>query len=139
MKPGDTLTIGGYTVTFRNAAPVKGPNYREKVGRFDVTRNGAPVTVLEPAKRTYDMPPQPTTEAGIHASWRGDLYVVLGDEQDISSQSFAVRMYFNPLVRFIWLGALVMFIGGAVSLSDRRLRVGAPQGARRRAMALPAE
>ena len=85
------------------------------------------MTRLEPSKRIYDMPPQPTTEAGIHAAWRGDLYVVLGDAQ--TGGGYAVRIYFNPLVRCIWIGALVMFFGGAVSLSDRRLRVGAP-GAR---------
>ena len=103
---------------------------------FDVTRGGAAVTRLEPAQRIYDMPPEPTTEAGIHASWRGDLYVVLGDEQ--TAGGYAVRVYFNPLVRFIWLGAVAMFLAGAVSLSDRRLRVGAP-GRARRVAAAPAE
>jgi cytochrome c-type biogenesis protein CcmF len=69
-----------------------------------------------------------TTEAGIHNSWRGDLYVVLGDE--LKDGAYSVRVYFNPLVRLIWIGALVMFVGGAVSLSDRRLRVGAPKRAK---------
>ena len=95
------------------------------------------MTRLEPSKRIYDMPPQPTTEAGIHAAWRGDLYVVLGDAQ--TGGGYAVRIFFNPLVRFIWIGALVMFFGGAVSLSDRRLRVGAPGPARRLPAAAPAE
>jgi cytochrome c-type biogenesis protein CcmF len=137
MKPGDRVEIGGYALAFRGVAPRQGPNYKEQVGQFDVTRGGADVVRLEPAKRIYDAPPQPTTEAGIHASWRGDLYVVLGDAQGDSG--FAVRLYFNPLVRFIWIGALVMFIGGAVSLSDRRLRIGAPVRARRRAAPVPAE
>ena len=82
------------------------------------------------------MPPEPTTEAGIHAAWRGDLYVVLGDKQ--TAGGYAVRIYFNPLVRFIWLGAVIMFIGGGVSLSDRRLRVGAP-GRHAGVAAAPAE
>ncbi len=136
MKPGEEVSLAGYTLAFRGVAPATGPNYREEVGLFDVTRGGAPVTKLEPSKRLYDAPPQPTTEAGIHASWRGDLYVVLGDAQN--GGGFAVRLYFNPLVRFIWIGALVMFFGGAVSLSDRRLRVGAP-GRARRLTAAPAE
>jgi len=72
-----------------------------------------------------------TTEAGIHASWRGDLYAVLGDPLD--GGAYSARLYFNPLVRLIWLGALVMFAGGAVSLSDRRLRVGAPMRGRTKA------
>jgi len=137
MKPGESASIGGYDLTFRGVTPARGANYTEQAGVFEATRGGSAVTRLEPAKRLYDAPPQPTTEAGIHASWRGDLYVVLGDPQP--EGGFAVRLYFHPLVRFIWLGALVMFFGGAVSLSDRRLRIGAPVRARSRAQPLPAE
>jgi cytochrome c-type biogenesis protein CcmF len=137
MKPGDRVEIAGYELTFRGVAPGKGPNYTEQTGIMDVSRGGVGVVRLEPAKRLYDAPPQPTTEAGIHASWRGDLYTVLGDPQ--TDGGFAVRLYFNPLVRCIWIGALIMFIGGAVSLSDRRLRIGAPVRARRGAVAAPAE
>jgi cytochrome c-type biogenesis protein CcmF len=90
-----------------------------------------------PSKRLYNAPPQPTTEAGIYPAWTGDLYVALGDEQP--SGAVAMRLYFHPLVRFIWIGAVIMFIGGAVSLSDRRLRVGAPQRARSRPAVVPAE
>jgi len=137
MKPGEQLALAGYQLAFRGVAPATGPNYREVVGVFDVTRGGTSAVRLEPSKRLYDAPPQPTTEAGINASWRGDLYVVLGDEQN--DGGYAVRVFFNPLVRFIWIGALIMFLGGAVSLSDRRLRVGAPGRSRRVAAAAPAE
>ncbi len=139
MNPGDQAEIAGYTLTFKGAAPQRGPNYREEVGLFEVERSGRAVTSLAPSKRIYDAPPQPTTEAGIHISWRGDLYAVLGDQQVSSSGGYAVRLYFNPLVRFIWIGAVVMFFGGLLSLSDRRLRVGAPRRARVRASAVPAE
>jgi cytochrome c-type biogenesis protein CcmF len=137
MKPGETTQLAGYALTFRGAAPRTGPNYREEVGVFNVARDADAITALEPAKRIYDAPPQPTSEAGIYAAWRGDLYVVLGDKQ--KGGGFAVRIYFNPLVRFIWIGALIMFLGGAVSLSDRRLRVGAPRRTRRPAATAPAE
>jgi cytochrome c-type biogenesis protein CcmF len=137
MKPGETAQIAGYELAFRGAAPSKGPNYTETVGVFDVTSGGTPVTRLEPSKRLYDAPPQPTSEAGIHAAWSGDLYAVLGDQQ--ADGGFAVRLYFHPFVRCIWIGALVMFFGGAVSLSDRRLRVGAPRRAVRGAAGVPAE
>ena len=138
MRPGDRTEIAGYELAFRGAAPSKGPNYTETLGVFDVTRGGSPVTRLEPSKRLYDAPPQPTSEAGIHPSWRGDLYAVIGDQQP--DGAFAVRLYFHPLVRFIWIGALIMFFGGAVSLSDRRLRVGAPQRRSSRApVGVPAE
>ena len=136
MKPGETLEIAGYELTFGGVAPQRGPNYREQVGKFEVKRDGEVVTTLHPSKRVYDAPPQATSEAGIHASWRGDLYTVLGDAQE--DGGFSIRLYFNPLVRLIWIGALVMFFGGAVSLSDRRLRVGAPRRTRKLAMA-PAE
>ncbi|MFN0218083.1 MAG: heme lyase CcmF/NrfE family subunit [Hyphomicrobium sp.] len=131
MKPGDQVSVGGFDLTFKGASPNRGPNYREDVGQFDVTRDGVSVTRLEPSKRLYDAPPQPTTEAGIHASWRGDLYVVLGDPQP--DGAYAVRAYFNPFVRCIWLGTLLMFFGGGISLSDRRLRIGAPAKSRRSA------
>ena len=137
MKPGERAHIGGYDLVMTGTMPVTGPNYTELVGRFDVTRGGAAVTELLPAKRLYDAPNTPTTEAAIHVSWRGDLYTVLGDEQQ--GGGWAVRLYFNPLVRFIWLGAIIMFLGGALSLSDRRLRVGAPRPAKRPPVAQPAE
>ena len=137
MRPGDSKQIAGYELTFRGAAPAKGPNYTETVGVFDVTRGGAPVTRLEPSKRIYDAPPQPTSEAGIYPAWTGDLYAVLGDQQ--ADGGFAVRLYFHPLVRFIWIGAVIMFIGGGISLSDRRLRIGAPSRAARQPVAVPAE
>jgi cytochrome c-type biogenesis protein CcmF len=140
MKPGDKVEIAGYELTFKGVAPYRGANYREQVGTFEVTRDGSPVTTLNPSKRVYDAPPQPTSEAGIHASWRGDLYTVLGDAQE-EDGGYAIRLYFNPLVRFIWLGALVMFFAGGISLSDRRLRIGAPRRSRRtpRVAVAPAE
>jgi cytochrome c-type biogenesis protein CcmF len=136
MKPGDKITVNGYDVTFSGVERGRGPNYTEDIADFDVKRDGETVARLTPAKRLYDAPPQATTESGIHASWRGDLYLVIGDGQP--EGGYAVRAYFNPLVRFIWLGALIMFIGGGISLSDRRLRVGAPRLARR-AVPVPAE
>ena len=137
MKPGESTEIAGYELAFQGVRPGRGPNYREDVGFFSVRRGGAHVIDLEPAKRVYDMPPQPTSEAGIHAAWRGDLYTVLGDAQ--KDGGYAIRLYFNPLVRLIWLGALVMFLGGALSLSDRRLRVGAPRRAQNSGLPAAAE
>ena len=137
MRGGETAEIGGYALTFKGVAPRRGPNYREDVGVLDVMRAGRPVVELNPAKRLYDAPRQTTSEAGIHASWRGDLYAVLGDAQ--TEGGHVVRLYFNPFVRFIWIGTLIMFFGGLMSLTDRRLRVGAPQRARPRGQPLPAE
>jgi cytochrome c-type biogenesis protein CcmF len=125
LKPGESAEIAGYTLTFKGVAAREGPNYRERVGVFAVMRDGKAVTELLPSKRQFTVERTDTTEAGIHASFRGDLYAVLGDP--LNDGAYSIRLYFNPLVRLIWLGALVMFFGGAVSLSDRRLRVGAPK------------
>ncbi|NJO56527.1 MAG: heme lyase CcmF/NrfE family subunit, partial [Rhodospirillales bacterium] len=137
MKPGETTTIAGYAVTFKGTAPVKGPNYVEQKGVFEVRSGETLLTTIYPSKRLYDSPPQPTTEAGILPALTGDLYAVLGDAQS-DGTAFSVRLYFHPFVRWIWFGAVIMFIGGAVSLSDRRLRVGAPAGTRAKAGAMPA-
>jgi cytochrome c-type biogenesis protein CcmF len=136
LKPKESTDIAGYHLTFEGVVPREGPNYRERVGLFKVTRDGGAVTELEPSKREYTVEKSATTEAGIHASWGGDLYVVLGDQ--LKDGGYSVRVYFNPLVRLIWIGALVMFAGGAFSLSDRRLRVGAPKRARASAQNLAA-
>jgi len=128
LKPKETADIAGYQLTFEGVVPREGPNYRERVGLFKVTRDGQQVTELEPSKREFTVERSATTDAGIHASWRGDLYAVLGDQ--LKDGAYSVRLYFNPLVRLIWLGAVVIFIAGGLSLSDRRLRVGAPKRAR---------
>jgi cytochrome c-type biogenesis protein CcmF len=116
-------------------SPNRGPNYQEVIGTFTVTAEQEPVTVLRPSKRQYIAPKQPTSEAGIHAAWSGDLYAVLGD--DLKESGYSVRLYFHPLVRLIWIGTIIMFIGGGFSLFDRRLRVGAPRKIRK-AAATPA-
>ncbi|WP_108683239.1 heme lyase CcmF/NrfE family subunit [Methyloceanibacter sp. wino2] len=128
LAPGDTVEIAGYSLAFEGVKERQGPNYSELVGVFQVTRGGEPVTTLIPSKRAYAVEKSATTEAGIHNSWRGDLYLVLGDP--LKDGAFSVRVYFNPMVRLIWLGSLLMFFGGGVSLSDRRLRVGAPKRAK---------
>ena len=137
MKPGASVDIAGFTLKFRGTGPGRGANYREDVGVFDVTSGSKSIATLNPAKRIYDQPPVPTTEAGIYNAWGGDLYVVLGDAQ--TDGGYAVRLYFNPLVRLIWLGALVMVLGGMLSLSDRRLRIGAPRRVRAPPSIVPAE
>ena len=137
MRPGERVAFAGFDLALRGVVPHQGPNWRERAGLLSVARAGDPVAELSPSKRTYDVPPQATTEAAIHASWRGDLYTVLGDET--GDGAWVVRLYFNPLVRLIWLGALVMGAGGLLSLSDRRLRVGAPRRVKSAPTPVPAE
>ena len=129
MKPGETTQIAGYTLKFIKMEDGKGPNYAERTGTFQVMKDGRHITTLYPSKRVYTARAMPTTESGIYNTpWGADLYVVLGDP--LKAGAHAVRIYFNPLVRLIWIGSLIMFIGGFLSLMDRRLRVGAPKQAK---------
>ena len=92
---------------------------------------------MTPEKRLYPVANMPTTEAAIHTRWLADLYAVIGDKEE-RGEGWTVRIYYEPLVPFLWLGSLVMMLGGIVSLSDRRLRVGAPRQAKTRVPAGPA-
>jgi cytochrome c-type biogenesis protein CcmF len=136
VKPGDTIALAGYDVTFDGVVPRQGPNFSELVGRFTVRRGGAVVGVMEPSKRNFASRATSTTEAALMTRGVSQLYLSLGDAGD--DGTFAVRAYHKPLVLLIWLGAVVMFFGGALSLSDRRLRIGAPKPARKPAL-VPAE
>ncbi|MCP5366206.1 MAG: heme lyase CcmF/NrfE family subunit [Hyphomicrobiales bacterium] len=124
MKPGDSVDVAGYTYTFHGAQEHQGPNYSALRGKFTVSRGGEPVVDLWPEKRVYTVRAMPTTEAAIHPTFWGDLYAVVGDAQP--GGSFVTRLYFNPLVGWMWAGGLIMVLGGVLSLSDRRYRVGAP-------------
>ena len=129
MNPGDTVDVAGYRLTFRGVSESNGPNYRAVTGRFDIERGGRVLAVLRPEKRDYPAERSQTTEAAIHTTWLADIYAVLGERA--SSGAWTARLYHNPLVPWIWVGAIVMAAGGAVSLTDRRLRIGAPRRARR--------
>jgi len=135
MVPGDRVEISGRAFTFVDARDAQGANFSALIGTFTVTRDGAPVTVMQPEKRQYSHPPMETTEAAIHATFARDLYAVIGEAD--GKGGYAVRLYVKPMIGWIWLGALIMALGGALSLSDRRLRVGVP--VRRRAPMQPAE
>ena len=126
MKIGDTIDLGGYQLTFRKVYEQPGPNYAEFAGDFDLQSGGALIGTITASKRKYDAPPQVTTAAGISPRPLGDVYVVLGNED---KGTYSIRAYFHPFVRWIWGGALIMFLGGLVSLLDRRLRIGLPQRA----------
>ncbi|MBI3674682.1 MAG: heme lyase CcmF/NrfE family subunit [Rhizobiales bacterium] len=127
MKPGETRQVGAYTVTFQGEAPLTGANYTGRAGSFLVTRGGETVVTLVSEKREYRPSRRTITQVGLNQTLAGDLYVVMGDSTADGGR--AIRMYFNPLVNFIWLGAFSMFLGGAFSLADRRFRVGAPRRA----------
>ncbi|HVX99051.1 MAG TPA: heme lyase CcmF/NrfE family subunit [Pseudorhodoplanes sp.] len=132
LKPAQTISIAGYDLTFDGSVPRQGPNYRELVARFTVRRAGVPVGTMEPSKRSFSARGASTTEAALMTRGFSQLYLSLGDPNE--DGSIAVRAYYKAAVLLIWLGAVVMFVGGALSLTDRRLRVGAPKPARKSAL-----
>jgi hypothetical protein len=139
LKPGQTISIRRYDLHFDGTTMRNGPNYRELAARFTVRRHGEvkPIGVMEPSKRSFPSRGTATTESALMTRGFAQLYLSLGEPNP--DGSLAVRLYYKPLVLLIWLGAVVMVIGGALSLSDRRLRVGAPQPARAKVALQPAE
>jgi cytochrome c-type biogenesis protein CcmF len=137
LKPGQTISIRRYDLHFEGMSNRQGPNYQELAGRFTLRRNGEFIGVMEPSKRTFPSRGTSTTESALLTRGFGQLYLSLGDTNP--DGSISVRLYHKPLVLLIWLGAVAMVIGGALSLSDRRLRVGAPKPARSKTALQPAE
>ena len=127
MKPGETIELAGYEVTFNGVSQLQGPNYTSLRGSFGVFKESKKITDLFPEKRDYPAENSTTTEAAIHTNFYSDIYVVLGDPDE--KGGWVTRLYYNPLVPWIWGGAILMALGGGLSLSDRRLRIGAPRPA----------
>ncbi|MBB4041388.1 cytochrome c-type biogenesis protein CcmF [Microvirga flocculans] len=124
LKPGERLKAGDYEVRLERVIPRIEANYREDVAVLTVFDSGREIGTLETMKRLYVTRGMPTTEAGILTTGLGQVYASLGEMQ--ADGSIGVRLYYKPLVLLIWIGALVMAAGGALSLTDRRLRIGAP-------------
>jgi cytochrome c-type biogenesis protein CcmF len=122
-KPGDTFSVGGYEWALLSVDSAPGPNYSARVATIEVTRHGVPIAIMRPSKRNFKSQNQTTSDVAIRTNLMRDLYAVLGDERDGSA---VLRLHVNPLAPWIWLGAVVMALGGGLSLADRRLRVGAP-------------
>jgi len=131
---GDTFEVQGYDITLADVRRVQGPNYTSIMADLVVERNGRQIAVLNPEKRNYPVAQMPTTEAAIDNGVFRDLYLVIGDPQ--VGGGWAVRTYIKPYANWIWAGAIIMSLGGFISLSDRRFRV-APGAARERADKTP--
>jgi cytochrome c-type biogenesis protein CcmF len=128
MQPGETAMVGGYEATLTGFTQRQGSNFRETISSFRIRLDGDEIGTMSPSKRTFTTRGSSTTEAALMNRGFSQIYISLGDRNN--DGSIAVRMYYKPLVLLIWLGAVVMALGGALSLSDRRLRVGAPQPAK---------
>ncbi len=127
MKPGETVELSGYSLTLDGFVERPSSNYDETVVRFSVRKGGALIAEMEPSKRRFAARATSTTEAAIRTFGFSQLYLSLGDIA--ADGTTTVRVFWKPLVTLIWLGPIVMALGGLLSLSDRRLRVGAPRPA----------
>ncbi|MCP3433146.1 heme lyase CcmF/NrfE family subunit [Stutzerimonas stutzeri] len=121
LAPGESLSLGGYEFVFEGAVHHEGPNFTSDKATIRVFDGDKQIAALHPEKRLYTVQQMPMTEAGIDAGFTRDLYVALGEP--LGDGAWAVRVHIKPFVRWIWLGALMMGLGGALAASDRRYRV----------------
>ena len=123
LGENDTVHVQGYDFEVKDFHEVRGSNFDGVQAQVEVTKNGRKVTTLYPEKRTYVISMMPMTEAAIDASLMRDVYVALGEPIAEDSNKWAVRIYVKPLIRWIWLGAIIMALGGLLSMLDSRYRI----------------
>jgi cytochrome c-type biogenesis protein CcmF len=121
MLPGEVAHLAGYDFTFKGVEEIQGPNYTASRGQLLVTKNGAVRTTLSSEKRLYTVQNMPMTEAGISPAIIHDLYASLGEP--LEDGAWSVRIYYKPMVEWIWFGCLMMGLGGLLALSDKRYRM----------------
>src|SRR5258706_14675064 len=124
LAQGGGLALGAYHMALDRVAEAEGPNSDAERGTIRVTKGGAPVCAGQPERRTYAADGQPPSEVAICAKGLDDIYLVLGEGRTRAdgTPGWLVRAYWNPWARFIFLGPIIMALGGLISLSDRRLR-----------------
>jgi cytochrome c-type biogenesis protein CcmF len=120
LRPGDQVKLGDYAFAFDSVKDIDGPNYSAKQAHFTVTRDGKLMNVLLPERRTYWVQQQSLAEAALGVSWTRDLLVTMGEE--VGNGAWSVRVQVRPLMRFVWLGAVLMALGGLLSTVDKRYR-----------------
>ncbi len=137
LPVGGQIEVGGYQVMLKSVGPENGPNYVAERAVFDIKSDGQLVTTLFSERRFYQVRRFQTTEAGIHTNLISNVYVAMGEKNN--NNEWTVRAYYHPLATWIWFGPMIMALGGFVSLSDRRFRVGAPRRAQPAFALAPAE
>jgi cytochrome c-type biogenesis protein CcmF len=118
-KPGEHVEVGPWLVEFRDVTPIAGPNWTALQGELRASR-GSGVTILKPQSRFFSEPPTTTNEAAIDTSWNGQLYAVIGEQDD--QGRWQLRLWWKPFVTLIWLGGILIALGGALALVGRMVR-----------------
>ena len=136
LQVGGALSIAGYDIRLERIDRLPGPNYIADDATVRISRDGALIAVVHPERRFFTLQQQTTSETAIRTNFLADLYVALGDSDDAGN--WTLRVYWKPLVPWIWIGGVIMAFGGVVSLSDRRWRVGVANRARGTIGAVPA-
>ena len=121
LAPNESVEIGGLTFRFDGVKTAEGPNFKADQGTLTVMKDDKVVASLNPQKRQYSRGTQVQTESAIDPGLFRDVYVALGEPIGTDG-AWAVRIYVKPFVRWIWLGALFMMLGGFVAAADRRFR-----------------
>ena len=122
MEAGDTVELSGYTFEFKGTTVVQGENYSADQGLLVITKDGKLISELHPEKRRYTVKKSMMTEADIDPNLWRDLYVALGEPLDKQGKAWAVRVHYKPFVRWLWLGGLLMTLGGLLTVADKRYR-----------------
>jgi cytochrome c-type biogenesis protein CcmF len=120
VRIGETVQVADYSVTFNDLQQVQGANYTALRADIDISQDGRIIAHLNPEKRVYRVQTMPMTEAGIDVGLGRDLFVALGE--DLGDNAWSLRIQYKPMIRFIWLGCIVMALGGLIAMGDRRYR-----------------
>ncbi len=120
ISVGNSISVAGYEYKLNAINEVDGPNYRAIEAEIDVYQNNEFLAQLRPQKRTYIVQQSPMTEAAILAKWNKDLFIALGDS--LGNEAWSIRVQYKPMIRWIWIGCIVMALGGMIAISDRRYR-----------------
>jgi cytochrome c-type biogenesis protein CcmF len=124
LRPGQTAHHAGFDFTMTQVRNVTGPNYDAVETEIAIARDGRQVALLHPQKRTYRVQTSPMTEAGIDVRWNRDIFVAMGEA--LGDGAWSLRLQYKPLIRFVWLGAFVIALGGLICVFDRRYRQRVP-------------
>ncbi|MFM2609579.1 heme lyase CcmF/NrfE family subunit [Vibrio chagasii] len=125
LAPGESYQLEEYDFLFTGVRDKDGPNYDGYIADFEITKEGKYINTLHAEKRFYTTAKSMMTEAAIDRGVTRDLYIAMGERLD-DNKSWAVRIYYKPFVRWIWAGSLIMSLGGAIAISDRRYRFRKP-------------